>query len=107
MGHITYGSESFEFADVMLGHLQMVVSTKLRRGEHFFLTWPLPAYMGSGRHSIWIDNAVPLLFSYTTEPSKLDMAWMEWALAEAAKPKGLHLSINDPFSTTVPKPPDE
>jgi hypothetical protein len=38
MGHITYGSESFEFADVMLGHLQMVVSTKLRRGEHFFLT---------------------------------------------------------------------
>jgi hypothetical protein len=89
-----------------LAHLQMVVSTKLRRGEPFFLTWVLPAYMGSGRHSIWIDNAVPLFFLYaSTSRSTLDMTWMDRALIAAASPKGLYLPEGDPFSSEAPKTP--
>ena len=107
MGHIQYGSESFEFADATLGHLQMVVSTKLRRGDRFFLSWPLPPYMGSGRHSIWIDNSVPIQFRYKTGPSTLDMAWIEWALAAAATPRGLQLPDNDPLSATGPNRPEQ
>ena len=97
MGHIKYDRESFEFSDLVLTHLQMAVSTKLRRGEHFFITWPVPAFMGSGRHSIWIDNAVPLQFVYERKAStKLDMDWMAKILEAASTPGGLHVPDDEP-----------
>jgi len=99
MGHIKYDRETFEFSDLVLNHLQMAVSTKLRRGEHFFITWPVPAYMGSGRHSIWIDNAVPLQFVYDRKVStKLDMEWMTRILEAASTPGGLHVPDDEPFA---------
>ena len=100
MGHLKYGSEQFEFSDIVLGHLQVAIATKLRRRERFFLTWANPAYLGSGRHSLWIDNSVPLQFFYTNAVSSaLDMAWIEHVLAAAATPKGLHIPRDEPFAT--------
>jgi len=106
VGHIRYGSETFEFTDLVLTHLHMVVSTKLRRGESFFFTWQVPAFMGSGRHSLWIDNSVPLQFVYSKQVRPaLDMAWMERALADAASTAGLHLPEAEPFSMDASTPP--
>ena len=38
MGTLRYEMEEFSFDDRVLAHVQIVISTKLRRGENFFLT---------------------------------------------------------------------
>ena len=91
MGQLRYGKESFEFSDEVLSHLQAAMSTKLRRQEHFFLSWRVPFYMGSGRHSVWIDNGVTVHISFETGPVPLDMHRLERMLAEAAMPAGMQL----------------
>lgn len=39
MGHLRYGDCSDFFEDRALIHLQVVIGSKLRRDESFFLTW--------------------------------------------------------------------
>jgi hypothetical protein len=91
MGQLRYGREYFEFSDEVLSHLQAAMSTKLRRKEHFFLSWRVPFYMGSGRHAVWIDNGVTVHISFENGPVPLDMKILERMLAEAAMPAGMQL----------------
>jgi hypothetical protein len=100
MGQLRYGKESFEFSDAVLSHLQAAMSTKLRRKEHFFLSWRVPFFMGSGRHAVWIDNGVNVHISFENGPEPLDMRILERLLAEAATPAGMQLVD---FETLVPK----
>ena len=39
MGSLHYGGQEFEFDDRTLTHLQIVFSTKLRRGENCVFSW--------------------------------------------------------------------
>ena len=85
MGLLRYHNEEFGFDDRMLAHVQIVISTKLRRGENFFLTWTLPASNGSGRHALWIDNGVPLHITYSgSRPPQINREWIEALILSSA-----------------------
>jgi hypothetical protein len=93
VGTLNYGSQDFEFDDRVLAHLQIVFSTKLRRGENFFFSWIQPLERGSGRHSIWVDNGVPIHFFFTgSRPPAVNREWVESLLASAGRTAGLQLT---------------
>lgn len=64
MAKLHYGDEVFDLEDRLLAHLQIVIAAKLRRGEHFLLSWTPPRDSGEGRHTLWIDNGIPIHFHY-------------------------------------------
>src|SRR6478736_2143745 len=65
MGTLTYDSKlAVSFDDRILAHLQVVIWSKLRRGEHFSFTWTEPSRSGFGRTSIWLAPSIPLTFEY-------------------------------------------
>jgi hypothetical protein len=97
VGVLVYNSEEFDFDDRVLTHLQIVISTKLRRGEDFFLTWSVPAERGSGRHAIWIDNGVPLHFFYSGSRNvAINRDWVEALIVSAGRASGLQLTDEPP-----------
>ena len=93
MGILYYDREEFDFDDRVLMHLQIVVSTKLRRNEDFFLSWTLPVERGSGRHALWIDNGIPLHFFYSgSRAIGINREWVEFLMVSAGKAGGLVLT---------------
>jgi hypothetical protein len=97
VGVLYYGGTEFEFDDRVLAHLQIVISTKLRRNEDFFLSWAQPIERGSGRHAIWIDNGVPLHFFYSgSRPASISREWIEVLLLSAGRASGLLLGEEPP-----------
>jgi hypothetical protein len=93
VGTLTYDGDSYELDDRVLTHLQIVISTKLRRGENFFLTWAVPVERGSGRHAIWVDNGVPIHFYYSgSRAVSINRDWIESMLMSAGRASGLYLT---------------
>lgn len=95
MGKLQYGSSKLEieFDDRVMAHLQLVISTKLRRREPFFFSWRDDPAIGDGRSSIWLDPAIPLKFRYsTTERHQLNREWLEELTHSANLPAGLSLT---------------
>ncbi|KQQ94271.1 hypothetical protein ASF62_09055 [Leifsonia sp. Leaf325] len=104
MGALYYDGEEFDFDDRTLAHLQLVVSTKLRRREDFFLTWSVPMERGSGRHSIWIDNGVPIRFYFSgSRTPSINREWIESLMLSASRASGLILG--DEPTESRPAPP--
>lgn len=92
MGTLSYDGENFELDDRVLTHLQIAISTKLRRGENFFLSWQVPVERGSGRHAIWIDNGVPIHFYYSgSRAISINRDWIESMIVSAGRASGLVL----------------
>lgn len=92
MGTLRYDGESYELDDRVLIHLQIAISTKLRRGENFFLTWPVPVELGSGRHSIWVDNGVPLhIYFAGSKVPMLNKDWIEAMIQSASRASGMYV----------------
>lgn len=90
MGMIVYGGSSAELAidDRALAHLKVVISTKLRRGESFTLSWQHAVGEEPGRSSLWLSPSVPLRFIFDdAEPKELSRAWLE-DLARSAHVSG-------------------
>jgi len=99
MGKLTYErTVKVDFEDRTLAHLQVVIGSKLRRGEAFYFTWRDDPSIGDGRTSIWIHPRCALSFKFFGSRSpRLNAAWVD-ALAETANsPSGLYV---------VPEPPE-
>lgn len=88
MGLLTYGGTEYLFGDRVLAHLQVVITTKLRRRESFALSW-VPEGEG-GREAIWIDNGLAIHFRYD-EPTiaPLNREWLEALMDGTHRPNGL------------------
>lgn len=93
MGRFLYeGNTKLEVEDRTLAHLQIVIGTKLRRGEAFHFTWREDPSTGEGRTSVWLHPRCAIVYKYagSRQPS-LNPAWVD-ALAYAANsPSGLYL----------------
>lgn len=97
MGFLHYGGQGeYAFDDRTLAHLKVVVTTKLRRNEAFFLNWGRDRAEGSGRVSLWLSPEIPLSFHFT-EPSAppLNRAWLEAMLQETHASAGLTVFAED------------
>lgn len=99
MGRFIYENQiRADFEDRTLAHLQTVITTKLRRGEAFTLTWKDDISIGDGRTTVWLHPGCGLVFKYygSRTPS-LNRAWLEALTYTANSPTGLYV---------VPEPPD-
>lgn len=102
MGQFIYGRTptSVEVDDRTLAHLKVVVATKLRRGEPFFLE--LDAGSGSGRRSFWLHPAVAVQFHfYGSRQPRLNRAWIDDLMASAHSATGLQI-VPEPGERDVP-----
>ncbi|TFD50900.1 ATP-dependent DNA ligase [Cryobacterium sp. Hh11] len=92
MGTLLYGNPSIviTFDDRALMHLQIVISTKLRRRESFIFTWSDSADEGSGRSAIWLDPTSTLYYRYfgSRTPS-INRDWIEALMLSANSAGGL------------------
>ncbi|MEI2270194.1 ATP-dependent DNA ligase [Microbacterium sp. No. 7] len=93
MGKFIYdGALKVDFDDRALAHLQVVIMSKLRRGESFHFTWKDDAAIGDGRTSIWLHPRCTLVFKfYRGQRAPLNLAWVDALAAVANSPSGLYI----------------
>lgn len=90
MGALIYDGQSFDFDDRSLAHLQAIITMKLRRREPFLLTWAPDEAEPIGRYAVWIDNAIPLRYEFTSAaPEHLDDQWLNVLADHASRASGL------------------
>ncbi|KEP75998.1 von Willebrand factor A [Microbacterium sp. SUBG005] len=93
MGKLFYGSDArpIEIDDRLLQYLQVVLATKLRRGESFTLTWTDLASEHS-RTTLWVQPSIAMRFQYSSpEPERLSGAYLRRLADQAAMSSGLML----------------
>ncbi|MBM7467339.1 hypothetical protein JOE67_002931 [Microbacterium esteraromaticum] len=94
MGVLKYGDSDvpIDIDDRTLAHLQAVVVAKLRRNESFTLSWRHCSGNGTGRSTIWLHPAIPLLFEFDQgAPDKLNLEWLERLMHSANTSGGIRL----------------
>jgi hypothetical protein len=103
MGKLIYDGIEIEFDDRVLTHLQIVIGSKLRRGEGFFFSWHDSADIGDGRSSIWLHDSIPLYFKFFGGHSpNINRQWIETLTLSANSGFGLLLSAEpDPVTSPV------
>lgn len=104
MGKFIYeGSIKMDFDDRVLAHLQLVISSKLRRGEPFHFSWREDSSIGDGRTTVWVHPQASLVYRYygSRQPS-LNRAWLEALTHTANAPSGLYVVPEPPEGTEPP-----
>lgn len=94
MGTIYYGGSAtpIHIEDRALGHLKVVIATKLRRGESFTVSWQHPDDQPRGRSTIWLHPSIPLRFVFEDpEPAQLSREWIEELASSASSTGGIQL----------------
>lgn len=93
MGYLIYeGGEKAEFEDRALAHMQLVVTSKLRRGEPFAVSWRQDQSIGGGRITVWVHQASSLVFRYAgSRQPAINRAWVDALASTANAPSGLYL----------------
>lgn len=106
VGWLLYGNSDvrIEFDDRVLAHLQVVVGSKLRRNESFFLCWRDSRAAGDGQSCIWMSRRIPMYFKYETpERMSLNSAWLRELDLSASSRTGLFVTA-EPGSEVLPRP---
>ena len=92
MGTLEYVTSQHiaEIDDRTLAHLQVVICNKLRRGERFTLRLA-PADGTSGPVTVlWMNSALPILFTYTAPTHyAMNPVWLQLLADAAASNAGL------------------
>lgn len=93
MGTLTYDVVSkVDFEDRALAHLQIVIASKLRRGESFNFSWVKAPADGSGRTTVWLHPSIPLAWDFAgSRPPAINRQWLEVLMESANSAGGLHL----------------
>lgn len=110
MGTIIYGNSNVEveFDDRALAHLQVVITSKLRRGESFLFSWSNDTAAGSGRNSMWLHPAIPLFYRfYGSKHPALNREWLEVLMTSSQTSNGLIFTLEPTGSAgaTAATPP--
>lgn len=95
MGTLHYGASrtSLRMDDRALAHLQVVITTKLRRNEGFLIQWERPREAGAGRGAFWIHPNCDLTYDFDggREPA-LDHEELERMMMAASATGGVHIT---------------
>lgn len=109
MGTIYYGGSAtpIHIEDRALAHLKVVVSTKLRRGESFTVSWQHPEGEPRGRSTIWLHPSIALRFVFDDpSPTELNRAWIE-DLAQSANSSGGITLVAEQIEAAPDAPADD
>ncbi|WP_181110633.1 ATP-dependent DNA ligase [Rathayibacter sp. AY1B8] len=96
MGKLHYNSSSeHDFEDRLLAHLQLVIGTKLGKGESFCLSWKNAVDVRSGRRSVWLHHSILFEFAFaSSRPPSINTAWVRQLLQDSYTVNGLRISRN-------------
>lgn len=92
MGTLLYGTQAItiDFEDRALTHLQIAITTKLRRHESFLFSWTDSVALGSGRSSIWLDPSSTLYYRFLgSRVPAINPEWISALLQSANSGTGL------------------
>jgi hypothetical protein len=106
MGKLTYGDSGIQIDidDRSMMHLQIVIGTKLRRGESFFFSWGDDPQLGTGRTSLWMDPSIPLFFKFFgSKASSVNREWIAALTDSANGSQGLIFTAEPGEKTPVPR----
>jgi hypothetical protein len=103
MGKFLYGPNvKVDFDDRLLAHLQIVIGTKIRRGESFHFSWRDDPSIGDGRTVIWIHPHAQITYKfYGGRPPSINRAWIEQLTVMANSAAGLHITPEPPDQPTI------
>ncbi|WP_345801422.1 ATP-dependent DNA ligase [Microbacterium sp. AZCO] len=104
MGKFVYeGVVKVDFEDRTLAHLQLVIGTKLRRGEAFHFSWRDDPSIGDGRTTVWIHPRCSLVYKfYGSRRPSLNRAWIDALSFTANSPSGLYV-VPEPAEYAEPQ----
>jgi hypothetical protein len=94
LGDLYYGSQRtrVHLDDRVLHHLRVAITTKLRRGEPFLVSWRDAERVGGGRTSIWIAPHIDLIYKFDgVRDAETDPRLVESMLAAASTTQGIEL----------------
>lgn len=96
MGYFIYdGNIKTEIEDRALTHLQLVMMSKLRRGEPFGFSWK-DVSTGHGRVTVWVSPSSSLVFTFVgSRPPKINLHWADALAFTASTSTGLYL-VHEP-----------
>jgi hypothetical protein len=102
MGKFIYeGSIKVDFDDRVLAHLQLVIGSKLRRGEGFHFSWRDDPSIGDGRTTIWVHPQASLVYKfYGGRKPALNRSWIDALAYTANSPTGLYL-VPEPAESSL------
>lgn len=104
MGTLTYDVVSkVDFDDRALAHLQIVIASKFRRGESFNFSWVKEPAAGSGRTTIWMHPAIPLVYDFLgSRTPAINREWLNALMETANSPAGLRLVAEPAEQSATP-----
>ncbi|MFC0678383.1 hypothetical protein ACFFGH_11080 [Lysobacter korlensis] len=94
MGTLFYGAQpiAIRIEDVLLRHLELVITSKLRRGEGLTLSWHDDATPGDGRSTVWINPSTDLHYRFSGSlEAHLDRELLEELSVAAASNGGIRI----------------
>ncbi|KEP74684.1 hypothetical protein HR12_05965 [Microbacterium sp. SUBG005] len=94
MGTLFYSADTqpIQIDDRLLQYLQVVLSTKLRRGESFTITWTDTA-AGHARTTLWIQPSISMRFQFASaEAVRLSGGYLRQLADQASMSSGLLLN---------------
>ncbi|MCW2164848.1 hypothetical protein B0I12_001983 [Microbacterium hydrothermale] len=94
MGMLFYSADTqpLQIDDRLLQYLQVVLSTKLRRGESFTITWTDKAE-GHARTTLWVQPSISMRFQYSSaESARLSGGYLRQLADQASMSSGLLLN---------------
>ncbi|WP_136708181.1 hypothetical protein [Agromyces sp. H66] len=98
MGTLYYGESGTPIGidDRALAHLKVAITTKLRRGESFTLSWQHPDDQPRGRSTLWLHPSIALRFVFDDpETPELSRDWVEALMRSANSTGGIMLVEKD------------
>ncbi len=111
VGTLYYGDSGTPIGieDRALAHLKIAITTKLRRGESFTLSWQHTDDQPRGRSTLWLHPSIPLRFVFDEpEAPDLSRSWIEELMKSANSTGGVQLVPEhldtDPIATTPDQP---
>ncbi|TPW77506.1 DUF7882 family protein [Schumannella soli] len=92
MGSLNFEDVEIPVDDRALAHLQVVILSRLRRGEAFAFSWRGADDEAAGRATVWLHPHAKIVFSYIDGDAQgINRHWVD-ALTEASfSSGGLHL----------------
>ena len=110
VGTLYYGDSGTPIGieDRALAHLKIAITTKLRRGESFTLSWKHPDEQPRGRSTLWLHPSIPLRFVFDEpEAPELSRSWIEDLMRSANSTGGILLVPEQLDTDAIPTNPDQ
>ncbi len=111
VGTLYYGDSGTPIGieDRTLAHLKIAITTKLRRGESFTLSWQHADDQPRGRSTLWLHSSIPLRFVFDDPVApELSRQWIEDLMRSANSTGGIRLVPEhldtDPIPTLADQP---